>query len=157
MSNHLTEEQIQSYLDKKDSMNSIGIEKHLERCVSCQKNLEEYRNLYSALNTDLFSGLPKDFSAKVVSAVSDPQESRWQIFESGFIIAFFLFGIAASIYFVNPLPFLTNAASNIFNFLGGYATKYLPELNGNLPIFIVAILIFLVVEVVDKKILRSRF
>jgi hypothetical protein len=157
MSNHLTEEQIQSYLDKKDSMNSIGIEKHLENCVPCQKNLEEYRNLYSALNTDLFSGLPKDFSAKVVAAVSEPQESRWQLFESGFTIAFFLFGIAASLYFFNPLPFLGNIASNIFNNLGGYASKFLPELNGNTPIFIVAILIFLLFEIIDKKILRSRF
>ena len=156
MSNHLTEEQIQGYLDDQDSFDSKAIKEHLKVCASCQKSLEEYRKLYTALNTDLFSALPNDFSEQVVSAVSGSRESRWQLFESGFIIAFFLFGVAASLYFINPLPFLTNTATNIFNSLGGFAIKILPELNGNLPIFIVAILIFLLVEVIDKKILRSR-
>ena len=156
MSNHLTEEQIQGYLDKQDSFDSKAIEEHLRVCASCRKSLEEYRKLYTALNTDLFSALANDFSEQVVSAVSGSRESRWQLFESGFIIAFFLIGVAASLYFINPLPFLTNAATNIFNSLGGFATKILPELNGNLPIFIVAILIFLLVELIDKKILRSR-
>ena len=156
MGNHLTEEQIQGYLDEQDSFDSKAIEEHLRVCASCQKNLEEYRKLYTALNTDLFSALSNDFSEQVVSAVSGSRESRWQLFESGFIIAFFLIGVAASLYFINPLPFLTNAATNIFNSLGGFAIKILPELNGNLPIFIVAILIFLLVEVIDKKSLRSR-
>ena len=155
-SNHLTEEQIQGYLDDQDSFDSKAIKEHLKVCASCQKSLEEYRKLYSALNTDLFSALPNDFSEQVVSAVSGSRESRWQLFESGFIIAFFLFGVAASIYFINPLPFLTNTAINIFNSLSGFATKILPELNGNLPIVIVAILIFLLVELIDKKVLRSR-
>ena len=156
MSNHLTEEQIQGNLDGQDSFDSKAIKEHLKVCASCQKSLVEYRKLYTALNTDLFSALPNDFSEQVVSAVSGSRESRWQLFESGFIIAFFLFGVAASIYFVNPLPFLTNTATNIFNSLSGFATKILPELNGNLPIFIVAILIFLLVELIDKKVLRSR-
>jgi hypothetical protein len=88
---HLTEEQIQGYLDKQKSSDTINIEDHLKVCASCQKNLEEYRELYTALNTDHFPSLSKDFSAQIVSAVSDPQESRWQLFESGFTIAFFLF------------------------------------------------------------------
>ena len=156
MSNHLTEEQIQGYLDDQDRFDSIAIKEHLKVCASCQKSLEEYRKLYTALNTDLFSALPNNFSEQVVSVVSGSRESRWQLFESGFIIAFFLFGVAASIYFINPLPFLTNTATNIFNSLSGFATKILPELNGNLPIFIVAILIFLLVEIIDKKILKPR-
>ena len=156
MSNHLTEEQIQGYLDDQDRFDLKAIEEHLRVCASCQKSLEEYRKLYTALNTDLFSALPNNFSEQVVSVVSGSRESRWQLFESGFIIAFFLFVVAASIYFINPLAFLTNTATNIFISLSGFATKILPELNGNLPIFIVAILIFLLVEVIDKKILRSR-
>jgi len=156
MSNHLNDEQIQSYLDNQDRFDKTYIQEHLKTCTFCQENLKEYRNLYTALNTDSFPALPKDFSTQIVSAISNPQESRWQFFESGFIIAFFLFGISASLYFVNPLPFIANVVSNIIGNLGEYATKFIPELNGGLPIFIVAIVIFLLVEIIDKKILRPR-
>lgn len=156
MSNHLTDEQIQGYLDNQDSFDNTYILEHLRTCTSCQEILEEYRELYTALNTDPYPALSNDFSAQIVSTISNPEESRWQLFESGFTIAFFLFGIAASLYFVNPLPFIANAVSNIVGNLGEYATKFLPELNGSLPIFIVAIVIFLLVEIIDKKILRPR-
>jgi hypothetical protein len=156
MNDHITEEQIQDYLDKQDSINTSDIEKHLQICSSCQKNLAEYQELYTVLNSDPFPELPKDFSTQVLSAVSDTQESRKQLFESGSIMAFFLFGIAASLYFVNPLPFLTNVITNMMNHLGEYASQFLPELNGNIAIYIAAILIFLLVEIVDKKILKPR-
>ena len=156
MSNHHTEEQFQDYLDNLDNFDKIDFEEHLRICGSCQKSLEEYRELYTALNTDPFPGLSKDFSSQMVSAISDPQESRWQLLESGFTIALFLFGIAATLYFVNPLPFLTNVAKNILNNFGEYATKFLPDFNGSMSIFIAAIIIFILVELIDKKLLRSR-
>jgi hypothetical protein len=156
MNNHVTDKQLQAYLDKQDGPETATLEEHLKLCASCRKNLEEYQEIYAILNTDPFSNLPKDFSTKIVSVISNPQESRGRLFESGFIIAFFLFGIAVSVYFVNPFPVITNIANNLFINLGEHATKFLPELNGNLPIFIVAILIFLLVEVIDKKILKPR-
>jgi hypothetical protein len=156
MSNHLSEEQIQLYLDKQDRQNIESLEAHLKTCPSCMKSIEEYKHLYEALNMDPFPSLSNDFSEQVVSKISGSENSRSQFFESGFTIAFFLFGIAASLYFVNPLPFITNIANNIFGYLGGVTLKFLPELNGNFPIFLVAILIFLLVEVIDKKLLRSR-
>jgi len=156
MSNHITDIQLQAYLDKQDGLETTNIEEHLKLCASCQKNLEEYQDIYTILNTDPFGKLSRDFSTKIVSAISDPQESRGRLFESGSIIAFFLFGIAVSVYFVNPFPVITNISNNIFINLSEYATKFLPELNGNLPVFIVAILIFLLVEVIDKKILKPR-
>ena len=156
MNDHITEEQIQDYLDKQDSFDTTDIEKHLKICSSCQKNLAEYQELYAALKSDPYPDLPKDFSTRLLSAISDTQEDKKQLFESGSIMAFFLFGIAASLYFVNPLPFLTSIATNIMNNLGEYTSKFLPELNGNTPIFIAAILIFLLVEIIDKKILKPR-
>jgi len=156
MSNHLTEEEFQDYLDKNTRLSSRDIEEHINICGTCQKSLEVYRELYTALETDPFPALTEDFSAQIVSKISEPQESRWQLFESGSIIAFFLFGIAASVYFVNPLPFLTNVVNNIIGNLGAYATKFLPEFNGSLPVFIVAIVILLLVEIIDKKLLRPR-
>jgi hypothetical protein len=118
--------------------------------------LNEYKQLYGLLETDPFPELSKDFTESVVSKVTSSTESRWQFFESGSIIAFFLFGIAAALYFVNPLPFITNISTTLFSTLSEFVVKFLPELNGHSPIFVVAILIFLLVELIDKKVLRSR-
>jgi hypothetical protein len=156
MIRHLSDEQIQSYLDKQPNQNIQMIEEHLSACPSCMKSVQEYRQLYTSLETDPFPSLSTDFTERVVSRVSGSEESRWQFFESGFIITFFLFGIAAALYFVNPLPFLTNSINTLVVTISEFAAKFLPELNGNTPIFVVAVLIFLLVELVDKKLLRSR-
>jgi len=156
MSDHLTEEQIQLYLDNKEDTKLSSIRDHLDSCPSCMRNVERYKQLYHALAVDPFPALSEDFSREILSKISGSQKSRYNIFESGFTIAFFLFGIAASLYFVNPLPFLSKITNSTLTYLGGITSKFLPELNGNTPIFVVAILIFLVVELIDKKILRSR-
>ena len=156
MSDHLSEEQIQLYLDNQEIPNVKTVEKHLNECSDCRKRMEEYRQVYVALSSDPFPALPKEFSKQVVSRISGTSESKWQFFESGFIVAFFLIGAAVGLYFINPLPFLSNSIGNFFNNIGGYTTKFLPELNGHIPILIVAVLIFLLVEVIDKKVIRSR-
>lgn len=156
MNDHITEDQIQDYLDQQDSFPATDIEKHLKICSSCQKNLEEYQELYIALKSEPFSDLSKNFPTRVLSAISDTHEDKKQLFESGSIMAFFFIGIAASLYFVNPLPFFTNVITNMINHLGEFTSKFLPELNGNTPIFIAAILIFLLVEIIDKKILKPH-
>jgi hypothetical protein len=112
--------------------------------------------IYKALGVNPFPALSKSFSEQVILKISGPKRSRWHFFESGFTIAFFLFGMAASLYFVNPLPFISTFTNNLFGYLGGIASKFLPELNGNIPIFVVAILIFFLIELIDKKVLRSR-
>ena len=156
MSDHLTEEQIQSYLDKLESQDVESIEEHLQTCPSCIKNVEDYKMIYLALGTSPFPALSKSFSEQVILKITGQKRSRWYFFESGFTIAFFLFGIAASLYFVNPLPYISTFINNLFGYLGGVVSKFLPELDGNVPIFIVAIFIFFMIELIDKKVLRSR-
>lgn len=156
MSDHITEEQIQAYLDKQSSLEAIKIEEHLKICSFCQKSMEEYQEVFAILNTDPNTSLSVDFSKKLISAITAPQETKRRLFESGFIITFFLFGITGSVYFVNPLPFLINFANNFIIKLSGYADNFLPDLKGNYTIFVAALLIFLLVEVIDKKLLRSR-
>jgi hypothetical protein len=156
MSDHLTEEQIQLYLDKQEFKDMGLIDEHLQSCVSCIKSVEHYKMIYKALGASPFPALSKGFSEQVILKISGQKRSPWHFFESGFTIAFFLFGIAASIYFVNPLPFISTFINNLFRYMGGIASKFLPELNGNIPIFVVAIFIFLLIELIDKKVLRPR-
>ena len=157
MSDHITDEQIQIYIDERDRSEVVEIEEHLKTCQLCRKNLEEYQILFKALNTDPITNLSTDLSAKITSAISASNETRGRLFESGIIIAFFLLGIATSVYFINPIPFLASASSQLFNNLSGHVIKFLHGLNGNLSLLFVAILIFLLVEVIDEKILSSRY
>ena len=46
MNNHITDKQLQAYLDKQDGPETTNIEDHLKLCASCQKNLEEYHKFY---------------------------------------------------------------------------------------------------------------
>jgi hypothetical protein len=156
MSDHLTEEQIQLYLDNKEDTKLSSIRDHLDSCPSCMRNVERYKQLYHALAIDPFPALSENFSQDIISKLSGSQKSRYHIFESGFTIAFFLFGIAASLYFFNPLPFISKITNSTIAYLGEITSKFLPEMNGNIPIFVVALLIFLLVELIDKKVLRSK-
>jgi len=66
MSSHLTEDQIQTYLDNKDRSDRSSIEEHLAICPSCMGVLNEYKQLYGLLETDPFPELSKDFNLRWV-------------------------------------------------------------------------------------------
>jgi hypothetical protein len=155
-SDHLSDDQIQAYLDSQEIIDKELIEEHLKYCSSCQKNITFYRELYKSLDYDLMPSLPKNFAKQVISGISGTEDSRWYKFESGFIISFFLISIAAVFYFINPLPQLLELGSSIISNTGGFISKWLSVLNGNIPLIVVAFVIFLLIEVVDKKILRPK-
>ena len=49
--NHLTDEQIQEYLDGNVSKNS-WIAGHLKSCGDCEEQIDDYSSLYSALEVE---------------------------------------------------------------------------------------------------------
>ncbi len=153
---HLSDEQIQAYLDGQPSINTIKIEEHLKICPTCQKNLELYQEVYTSLGTDLLPALPKNFSKGVVSAVSGKSESLWQKLESGLILSFFLISIALCIYFLNPLPQILKTGSSIIGLAGGFLNDLIALFNGNIPLMIIALIILFLIEVLDRRLLKSK-
>ena len=153
---HLSDEQIQAYLDGQLSINTNKIEEHLESCPGCQKNLMVYREVYTSLGTDHLPALPKNFSKGVVSAVSGKSESLWQKLESGSILSFFLISIALCFYFLNPLPQILKAGSSMIHFVGELFNDALAMFNGNVPLMIIALVILFLIEVLDRRLLRSK-
>jgi len=154
--NHLSDDQIQNYLDNPQSSDREKIDQHLSRCSICQQTVNQYCVLYADLKIDFTPVFSKNFSRNVTTALSGSEETRWQKYESGFIVAFFLIGIAVSLYFLNPLPHLTSAGSAIVNYIREYLIKFVPDINGNLPFVIVAILIFFLVQLFDKKLIKPK-
>lgn len=70
---HLTEEEIQDYLDGNLSELTADLRLHLETCETCQGMLKQYRHLYTGLEEDPGFQLPKIFVKKLVSKLSTDQ------------------------------------------------------------------------------------
>ena len=66
---HLTDDQIQEYLDGKVSKDS-RIADHLQSCGDCKEQIDEYSSLYSALEVDEKIGLSARFAEVVVSKIT---------------------------------------------------------------------------------------
>ncbi len=67
MTRHLTDEQIQSFLDPTplESKEAKEITAHLQSCKRCQMGLQEYRVLYKHFATPLSLDLPNEFRANL--------------------------------------------------------------------------------------------
>lgn len=156
-SDHLTDEQIQAYLDgQMAARDKTPIDIHLHACARCLHELMIYRDLYSSLEQDSLPELSADFADRVVSKLKSSGQTWWDKMESGFIVSLTLITLATSLYFVNPLPWLTNTGMSLLNSLPAYGSSLLEKLNGNLPFVLVALLIFFLIELFDKKLLKPR-
>jgi hypothetical protein len=71
---HLTDSEIQAYLDGGASDERGRLDSHLKTCDSCRKKLREYEMLYDGLSSDTIPGLPADFTGSVMAEL-DNRES----------------------------------------------------------------------------------
>lgn len=78
---HLTDEQIQEFLDRDAGERQESVAVHLESCPSCRAAVAEYRALYQQMTDDTGFDLPADFAALVMTqVVPAPQSrSRWLV------------------------------------------------------------------------------
>jgi hypothetical protein len=153
---HLSDDQIQSYLDDRSNSTAPDVQEHLRSCAQCQRKTDHYRMLYSSLDQDPVPPLPANFASKIISRLAARHKPQWEKYESGFIVAFFLIGIAVSLYFINPLPLLTSTGNTILKGLQEYGSNLLIGQHGNLTLIIIALMIFVLVELIDKMILKPR-
>ncbi|MDZ7331404.1 MAG: zf-HC2 domain-containing protein [candidate division KSB1 bacterium] len=69
-SDHLTDQQLQEYLDGVlEPQQVLGIEKHLRHCDVCQAELQQYQFLYSELQAAPPAILAPDFSVAVIKII----------------------------------------------------------------------------------------
>jgi hypothetical protein len=154
---HLNDKQIQDYLDNRIPDKSSSVTNHLKQCTRCRHELARYRELYMTLEKDPVPKLPLDFADKVIARLPGAGMSRWDKLESGFIAAIILVTLAVSTYFVNPLPLLMETGKSLWHRLPFLNSNLLTKLNGNLFLLLIAIVIFLLVEVFDKKLIKHKF
>jgi hypothetical protein len=64
---HMTDEEIQAYLDAPSGKADAGVRNHLGKCLECSKVLADYRALYSSLADDAAFEVPKGLAGAVLS------------------------------------------------------------------------------------------
>jgi len=105
---HLTEDQIQEYLDNSITTGKQEIAAHLDSCQMCQNRVKEYKALFLQLKAAEPEMLSADFTSKVmvnIEAEVPPVESSsvWAIV---FSVLGAILGLVSIGYFVNFKPLL---------------------------------------------------
>lgn len=102
--NHLTDEQLQDYLDGNTDKNST-VNVHLDSCPQCQKALHDYRALFTGLDTEPAFPLSADFADSVMDRLPDiefvPAEETSPVHDRIVLFAGIALMLAAGIYFLD--------------------------------------------------------
>jgi hypothetical protein len=156
---HLTDEEIQDYLDGNLSHpKRIFAEAHLKTCESCQVALKQYQSLYVGLKQDQGFDLPKGFAKSVVAKLPVVEKAK-----SGFNYSDILLGILGILittfmasYYLNlgslgkRLTQITQPQFELIAKLFDAAKSLVTALQGNLSLLIVGILVLLVTGALDR-------
>lgn len=163
MLKHLTDEEIQDYLDGNIISQNELIEGHLENCELCQDNLQKYRKLYAELARDVNFALSPHFAETVISKLPQRKASLFglslaEILTIGITVPFMLFPF---IYLISR-SFMTqsftriafsfsNSMSKFWNLVKAFSEEQY------FSILFLAGCVLLVVYLVDKFFLQNRF
>lgn len=153
---HISDQDLQHYVDGDKSVNRLEIEDHLRICNFCQVNLSAYKQLFSGLKNEAGFMLSANFADAVVSRVEGKSDAKFDLFEIGFVIISALIGLGLLVYF-------TDLGANISNILAAANTglsstvKEIPFLSsGKIQLFAFAALIITLFGFLDKIILQMR-
>jgi hypothetical protein len=154
--NHLSEEQIQEYLDRREPEGLKEMDAHLQICPLCHRIVQQYRKVYSQISQEAFPGLSKDFSAKVITRIKTELEPENHFWENIFFVAFLATCLVGISFLTNPLPLLKSMFQPLFG-LFIHATGKLPvQLNGIWVMITASAFILLFYEILNIKILKPK-
>ena len=162
---HLTDEELQNYLDGNISHSQISIfEQHIESCEKCQSELAQYRDLYAELKKDAAFNLSPGFSNAIMKTIHAKAKKAWLAHLWNILLP--VIGIAVAIgvmiYYVDFTPFVKAFADSLNP--GRYfdsvvlseLNQVLAKLNVNLNIIVFAGLSLLAVILIDYLISRHK-
>jgi len=163
-SKHLTDEEIQDYLDGNTDRDKSPAAEHMRSCSLCRRNLAQYGSLYSGLSHDPGFELSVDFADKVVTSVGLDKRSNFvyrhaDVFLSivGAVAAF-----AAVYYFTDIARVIAGGSwfgwlGSIFNAKAVADVKDFASSAGNIAGLIVSgVLALVTIWVVDRFMVRSK-
>ena len=148
---HLTDDQIQAYLDGDKIENINKIEEHLQACEKCRLNLNAYEQIYTTIKIEnVFPALSPNFALNTLKEVEKIKEKKWNMFEN-FLIAFtFIVSISLSVYFFNLTGFLSYFIQIDFSWFTVIVKKLTDTFSPNIIYLAAATLITGIIELFDR-------
>lgn len=157
---HLSDQEIQDYLDDPRGASSHRVAKHLEACAHCQTQVQQYQNLFSALKREPAPTLPFDFADSVMAKIKAGAE---EAFTLPIWLAFFgmIAGIATTLYLVGleKTGGFLSGLRTYFSFdwrIFSTINQYLSALNLNFGLLGLAVFIITMMALVDRFVFQSR-
>jgi hypothetical protein len=164
---HLSDDEIQDYLDGNYHKNNDAIRSHLHTCDICEYKLSLYKNIYSELNKNAEFVLSPQFPQEMASIVQKetPALSRINISDTVLSIVIFIIGISATLLLVDYKAvgkIFTSLYLPKFNFitlLFSTLRSIFVNTNMNLGLIVFALIILLCIYILDRLIshLRIRY
>jgi hypothetical protein len=162
---HLTDEEIQEYLDGNLSGDvALLIQEHIQACPLCREAVKQYQSVYVGLEDEKGFELPRGFAKSVVNKLPAEAEAKSRF---GIInILLVALGVAISLGITLYLIDLKPLGKALSDFLPGpelgtglldLVKGLLVGLNGNVEFLMVALLIFLLVAGLDRLVLQPRY
>ena len=161
---HLTDEEIQNYLDGNLSPEiAILTKRHLESCPLCRETVKQYQGVYAGLAEDKGFDLSKGFAKSVVKMLPAEGETKspFDLLNVFLMILGVIVAAGVTIRYVDLRP-LGRAFSHILPGpeLGSGVVAFVEDLliglNGNLGLLILGVLTLLIIGALDRLLLQPK-
>jgi anti-sigma factor RsiW len=158
---HLTDDEIQEYLDTRSSELTDRVEKHAASCDRCGSMLQHYVNLYSGLDDDSDFDLSVDFTKNVIEAAGlTEHESFLNRFSSQILAATGLAVAAVAFVILSDVSLLLRLISNTGMLLESALTKpfegNLGAASGTIGLILPGIFAVLAMWLLDRHVLHAK-
>ena len=148
--NHLSDEQLQAFLENKNLIGSDEIQEHLNICEICKINLNAYQKIYDVLENEPIPELSPNFIQMTVGKLKNTNEKKWTLLENITISIMFVISLAISIYFLDYLNVLTFFKEIDFSLFTGIGKRVINVLSPNVIYIVAALLITISIELIDR-------
>ncbi len=159
---HLTDEQLQLYLDGGKSKENLLIEAHLNKCKDCLQQLEAYQLVFVELKTEPEEVFSLGFESVVIDKIHDKESKIIRIKNFFLYAAAIIFGAIISIYVLLSIQ-ISESIEHIFvdKWVGAkYTYDYIfsisSDLNISIEVFISAGIILLFYGFFDRILMFSK-
>jgi predicted anti-sigma-YlaC factor YlaD len=148
---HLTDEEIQLYLDECEVVNRDHVERHLQFCDECRNLAAQYHLLYDELKSEPSFHLRADFKSDVLARIPDRRKKLTQYINT---LIYSLIGAIS--LFLCAIYIDWKAVLQGLSITGVTFCELASALNKNFMVFASAMLVLSLLMLFDKIIILPR-
>jgi len=160
---HLTDEQIQRYLDGDISCDSDEA-RHLQKCAACQREVQSYRKVYEGLGQDIGFELSPGFTESVMTRLAATAEENSRLSLANLFLVIFGTIVMASLalYFLSMKTITENlmSLSSVATSFGSSVINSLNTVTASLGVstglMLFTVIILTMFAALDRILLRYR-